>query len=320
MTTNFTLSNRHPLAAAVIFALVYASFTQSAVVGQNASNQQSSTAKKDPAAESKFTTLDGARVHYVNYGKGSDAIVLVHGWTQSIDSWREQIPDLAQRSRVIALDLPGHGQSDKPEFKNKDNKEPVNYNIDLFTRAVEAVMRDAKVKRAVLVGHSMGTPIARQFYRKYPDKTLGIVIADGSLKPFPDRAMMDNLLASLRSPRYEDSLDQMFTGMMGPGLSAEARERINSSTAKTPQYVLVSAMASMMNDALWGDDKMNVPVLAIMAKTAFFPPNLEEIYGTLAPNLEFHQWEGVGHFVMTEKPKEFNQTVLAWLDKNKLLK
>lgn len=192
--------------------------------------------------------------------------------------------------------------------------------MDHFARAVDAVMRDAKVNRAVLVGHSMGTPIARQFYRKYPEKTLGIVISDGSLKPFPDKAMVDNLLASLRTPKYGESLNQMFSMMMGPNLSTETKERINSSTAKTPQYVLVSAMESMVNDPIWGEDKINVPVLAIMAKTPFFPPDLEEVYRGLAPNLEFHQWDGVGHFVMNDRPKEFNQIVLAWLDKNKLLR
>jgi pimeloyl-ACP methyl ester carboxylesterase len=312
MTKIFTLRTRHTFVATAVCAFAYVVLAQSGVSARNAIDQQPDTAKKTPAGESKFATLDGARIRYVNYGKGSDAIVLIHGWTQSIDAWHDQIPDLAQSGRVIALDLPGHGQSDKPE--------KVNYNMDHFARAVEAVMRDAKVNRAVLVGHSMGTPIARQFYRKYPEKTLGIVISDGSLKPFPDKAMVDNLLASLRTPKYGESLNQMFSMMMGPNLSAETKERINSSTAKTPQYVLVSAMESMVNDPIWGEDKINVPVLAIMAKTPFFPPNLEEVYRGLAPNLEFHQWDGVGHFVMNDRPKEFNQIVLAWLDKNKLLK
>jgi pimeloyl-ACP methyl ester carboxylesterase len=106
--------------------------------------------------ESKFAKLDGARIHYKSYGKGNEALVLVHGWTCNLDNWRDQIPDLAKRNRVIALDLPGHGQSDKPEIK---------YTMDLFANAIDAVMRDAKVERAVIVGHSMGTPVARQFYR-----------------------------------------------------------------------------------------------------------------------------------------------------------
>jgi len=97
--------------------------------------------------ESRYATLDGARIHYKNYGKGREALVFIHGWTCNLDNWRDQVPDFAKRNRVIALDLPGHGQSDKPEIA---------YSMDLFAQAIDAVMRDAKVKRGVLVGHSMG--------------------------------------------------------------------------------------------------------------------------------------------------------------------
>src|SRR5436853_3294716 len=261
--------------------------------------------------ESHFTTLDGARIHYVNYGKGSEALVLIHGWTCNLDNWRDQAPDFAKRNRVIALDLPGHGQSDKPQ---------ITYSVDLFARAVDAVMRDAKVKRAVLVGHSMGTPIARQFYRKYPEKTLAIVIVDGPLRPFGDKAMMDRMIAGLRGLDYRELTTKMFAGMAGPNLSAEARERINASTRNTPQYVLVSAMEGMADPSIWGEDKINVPVLAIMSKNPFYPPNVEESFRGIAPNMDFQMWDGVGHFIMMEKPKEFNAAVLQFLDKNKLLK
>ena len=260
---------------------------------------------------SKFASLDGAKIHYLNFGAGSDALVLIHGWTQNIDAWRDQIPELAKRNRVIAIDLPGHGGSDKPEVK---------YSMDYFARAIDAVMRDAKVSRAVLVGHSMGTPVARQFYRKYPDKTLAIVIVDGALKPFGDAAMMKGLIEGLRGPNYKQTIAQMFTGLSGPSLAPEIKERITASTMNTPQPVLVSAMEGMADPSIWGDDKINVPVLAIMAKNPFYPPNIEELSRPLVPNLEFQMWEGVGHFLMMEKPKEFNAAVIAFLDKNKLLK
>jgi len=262
-------------------------------------------------AESRWTTFDGIRVHYVNYGKGSEALVLIHGWTCNVDNWRDQMPDFARRNRVIAIDLPGHGQSDKPQ---------INYSMDLFARALEAVLRDAKVKRAVLVGHSMGTPVARQFYRKYPEKTLAIVIVDGALQSFGNKAMMDSLIAGFRGANYKEVAGQMLTAMSGPNLSAEARERIKASFLNTPQHVVVSAMEGMADASIWGADKINVPVLAIMAKNPFYPPDLEQRYRSLAPTLDFQMWDGVGHFIMMEKPKEFNAAVVAFLDKNKLLK
>jgi pimeloyl-ACP methyl ester carboxylesterase len=261
-------------------------------------------------AESRFAKLDDARVHYLNYGKGDEALVLIHGWTQSADAWRDNIADLAKRNRVIVIELPGHGQSDKPQ---------TTYSMEYFARAVDAVMRDAKVKRAVLVGHSMGTPVARQFYRKYPDKTLAIVIVDGSLRPFGDKAVIDQMMTGFRGPQYRDTVSQMMAFIGGPNLSAELKQRINSASMNTPQYVLVSAFEGMLDNSIWAEDKINVPVLAIMAKTALLPANAEASFREIAPKLEFQLFDGVGHFLMMEKPREFDAAVNTWLDKNKLL-
>ena len=269
-----------------------------------------STAAFAADGDSQFAKLDGARIHYKSYGKGKDALVLIHGWTCNLDNWRDQIPDFAKRNRVIALDLPGHGQSDKPEIP---------YTMDLFANAIDAVLRDAKVERAVLVGHSMGTPVARQFYRKYPQKTLAIVIVDGGLRPFGTKEMRENFISMFRSPNYKQAGMQMLS-QMAPTLSAEGKERVNASFANTPQYVVVSAMEGMNDDALYRPDKINVPVFAILAKSPFWPADTEQFLHGLAPDLEFQMWEGVGHFVMLEKPKQFNEAVIAFLNKKNLLK
>jgi pimeloyl-ACP methyl ester carboxylesterase len=260
--------------------------------------------------ESQYAKLDGAKIHYKSYGKGKDALVLIHGWTCNLDNWRDQIPEFSKRNRVIALDLPGHGQSDKPQ---------INYTMDLFANAVDAVLRDAKVDYAVLVGHSMGTPVARQFYRKYPQKTLGIVIVDGGLRLFGTKEMREGFLAMFRSPGYKESGGQMLSQMMA-NLPAAEQERGKASFANTPQYVIVGAMEAMSDEALYAPDKINVPVLAILAKSPFWPADTEQFLHSLAPDLEVQMWDGVGHFVMLEKPKQFNDAVIAFLNKKNLLK
>ena len=260
--------------------------------------------------ESQYAKLGETKVHYKSYGKGRDALVLVHGWTCNLDFWRDQIPDFAKRNRVIALDLPGHGRSDKPQIE---------YTMDLFADAIDAVMRDAKVERAVIVGHSMGTPVARQFYRKYPQKTLAIVIVDGGLRPFGTKEMREQFLAMFRGPNYKEAGAQMFA-QLTTTMSPEQRERVKGTFSDTPQYVLVSAMESMSQESLYGPDKINVPVFAILAKSPFWPPDTEQFFRTLAPDFELQWWEGVGHFLMMERPKQFNDAVIAFLNKKSLLK
>ncbi len=74
----------------------------------------------------------------------------------------------------------------------------------------------------------MGTPVARQFYRKYPQKTLAIVIVDGGLRPFGTKEMSDQFLAMFRSPNYKEVGSQMFAQMM-PTLPAADKERVKTS-------------------------------------------------------------------------------------------
>src|SRR5438045_1769362 len=255
--------------------------------------------------ESQYAKLGETRVHYKSYGKGRDALVLVHGWTCNMNHWRDQIPDFAKRNRVIALDLPGHGESDKPQIA---------YTMDLFADAIDAVMRDAKVEHAVIVGHSMGAPVARQFYRKYPQKTLGIVLVDGGWRLFGTKELREQFLAMFRGPNYKEAGAQMFSQMTAT-MSPEERERVKSTFSSTPQYVLVSAMESMTQESLYGPDKVNVPVFAILAKSPFWVPDTEQYFRSLAPDFELQWWEGVGHFLIMERPKQFNEAVIAFLTK-----
>lgn len=261
--------------------------------------------------ESRFATLDGARVHYKSYGKGGEAVVFVHGWTCDISFWRMQIPAFETKTRVIAIDLPGHGRSDKPQIA---------YTMDLFARAIDAVLSDAKIDRATLVGHSMGTPVVRQFYRKYPEKTRALVLVDGALRMMVDKAMMDNFTKPLRGPNYKEAAGRMIDGMTSAQASPALREEIKTSMLSTPQHVAVSAMDGMADPAIFQPDKIDVPVLVVLAKSPFWPADNEQFFRSLAPNLEYHMWEGVSHFLMMDKPKEFNETVLTFLTKNNLIK
>ncbi|HZM85885.1 MAG TPA: alpha/beta hydrolase [Blastocatellia bacterium] len=272
-------------------------------------SQQTRAAQSDGA--SRYARVYGIRVHYESHGTGREAIVLIHGWTCNLGFWKQQIPDLTKRARVVAIDLPGHGKSDKPKTA---------YTMDLFARAVDAVMQDAGVDRGVLVGHSMGTPVARQFSRKYPQKTLGLVVVDGPLRPFGDKKMMDDFIAPLRGPDYKTQAGQFIDGMLGPQVSAALREQIKTSMLSTPQYVAISAMEGMNEESNWKQDKIDVPVLAVLAKSPFWPADNEQFFRSVAPKLDYQMWDGVSHFLMMEKPKEFNAAVIAFVDKRALLK
>src|SRR5215831_20559223 len=70
---------------------------------------------KETPPKDHFAKLDAMRVHYQNYGEGKEAVVFIHGWSCSLKYWKANIPAFVNQSRVIAIDLPGHGESDKPQ-------------------------------------------------------------------------------------------------------------------------------------------------------------------------------------------------------------
>ena len=259
--------------------------------------------------KSNWAKFNNNKVHYTDVGnrKNKDALIFVHGWTCNADFWKESVNAFPEY-RVIAVDLPGHGQSDKPK---------VDYSMEYFARSIEAVMKKAKVKRAVLVGHSMGTPVIRQFYRLYPKETLGLVIVDGALRP-GTKSEMEQFVAPLRSD-YKTNALKFVDGMLMPIKDENLKTSIRSAMLATPDYVALSALEGMTDDGIWTMDKIDVPVLALMAESPFWKPDTKEFYGTIAPNLDFQMWKGVSHFLMMDKPSEFNREVRLFIAKKKLL-
>lgn len=262
-------------------------------------------------APSQYAKLDNLRVHYKNYGAGHDALIFVHGWSLDLTSWRGQLPAFEGKKRMLLIDLPGHGESDKP---------PITYTFDLFARSIAAVMRDAGVEKGILIGHSNGTPVIRQFYRKYPEKTLALVVVDGPLKLSVTKEQVEGFIAPLRGEGYQTAATNLLEPGLSPNLPPALRDEIKTRMLRTPQHVMVSSLEAFADPALWTDDKITVPVLAVYAKQPNWNAEYLAYVRHLVPNLELQMWEGVNHFLMLEKPKEFNEALTAFLIKNKFWK
>ena len=266
---------------------------------------------EDPPAlgVSRSTQVDGAKVHYTDYGAGENALLFVHGWACDETVWATHAPRLGAKFHVITIDLPGHGQSDKPQIV---------YTMDLYVRAIDAVLRDAKVKAVTLIGHSNGTPVIRQFYRKFPEKTRALVIVDGGLRPFGDRAAMEKFIARLKGPNYEENTAKFVDNITSSIADAALREKIKTTMLRTPQYVGISEFESTLDPELWKPDKINVPVLMILAKQPAWSAEYEQFVRGIVPDLDYQVWENVSHFLMMEQPEKFNAALVAFIEKRKL--
>jgi pimeloyl-ACP methyl ester carboxylesterase len=200
-----------------------------------------------PGAKSHYASLEGHQVHYQTLGRGFPALVLVHGWSCNTSIWHKQAPALAAKYRVILVDLLGHGKSDKPHL---------DYTQTLFANCIKEVLDKEGIKRAVLIGHSMGTPVCLQTARLYPGLVQGLVIVDGAFifppKEPKARAEYKKLLAGWLAPMqrkidYKKKVEEFIRPMLGPKLPPETAGMIMTMTTATPQHVGSSATAGMFN-------------------------------------------------------------------------
>jgi pimeloyl-ACP methyl ester carboxylesterase len=259
---------------------------------------------------SRFAKLGDLRVHYKSLGAGKTALVLVHGWCCDLTVWDDLVPALAGKVRVILIDLPGHGKSDRPKIE---------YTMDLFARAVDAVLKDAGVEQAALAGHSMGTPVVRQYYRLFPKKTRALIAVDGAFRRFTkDPAVLDKIVAQFSGPDFKEKAGKFLEAMLPPKTPAKVRERIRAAMQNVAPHAALSAMKGMFDPAVWKDDKIEVPVQAIMARSKFWTAEYEEYVRKLAPKLDYRVMDGVGHFLMLERPAEFNEILIGFLKKQGL--
>ena len=246
-------------------------------------------------------TVDGMELHSSTAGTGPRTVILVHGWTCDETTWESQVPVLSLNYRVITLDLPGHGKSGSPA----DGE----LSFDLFARAIEAVRSEAQIDRVVLAGHSMGTPIIIQYARLYPQHSLALVLVDGPVA-LPVNLPPAELFAG---PDGLKAREDLIRSMFSPSTTPEIQEHILSMMLGAAEATAVGAMKAGRDPASWKEDVFTQPVLGIYAEKSSMADR--DYMKTRFPNLEYFQISGTGHFLMLEKPEEFNRLLLAFLDK-----
>ncbi len=258
-------------------------------------------------ALSHFISVGANRIHYVTVGQGCHTLVFVHGWACHLGFWCEQVAALADKARLIFVDLPGHGESDKLE---------ANYTMDFFAGAVLAVMRDARVHKATLIGHSMGCAVNCRVYHQAPEKVAALVSVDGLLCRLPGTPAEDRaLLGSFATPRYRKHAARFIRGLF-PFAGAETLcEKITAEMLATPQHVLLGGMLAMVSPEQpdWMLPRVDAPVLVINARSPWWSADYENYARSLSAQTNYRVMEGTGHFLMLEKPAEFNALLTEML-------
>ncbi|NUO88399.1 MAG: acetoin dehydrogenase dihydrolipoyllysine-residue acetyltransferase subunit [Cupriavidus sp.] len=256
---------------------------------------------EDAASAYQFAEVDGIRVRYARKGDGAQTVLFIHGFGGDLDNWLFNLDPLADAYTVVALDLPGHGQS-SPRLAGTTLAQMAGF--------VARFMDEAGIEAAHLVGHSMGGGVAAQLAVDAPQRVLSVALVspvgfgdavnsdytDGfvkaqsrrELKPvvellFADpglvsRQMLDDLLRYKRLDGVDEALTALGQGLFGGGRQSE---HPGQRLADSGKRVLV----------VWGGQDRIIP-----AEHAEAAP----------PGASVKVFPDAGHMSQMEKANDFN--------------
>ncbi len=251
---------------------------------------------QEHAQEGAATVLsrDGSQISFGVKGQGETTIVFVHCWTCDHTFWKPQIEYFAAKHRVVWLDLAGHGAS------SSTRKE---YTMQAFGEDVAAVVNRVGGDRVVLVGHSMGGPVAIEAAKILGPKVVAIVGVDTFYTPFiypRSETEIEDFVQPFKqdfSGASQQMVQSMFTSKVDPALKASIVKRFSGANPEMG----ISAMYEIFR---WSAKHRD-------AGLARYASRLKNINGApLGNEKALHESvtliPGVGHFVPQVKPDEFN--------------
>jgi pimeloyl-ACP methyl ester carboxylesterase len=240
---------------------------------------------------------DNVLIAYAVYGPTTDpAVVFVHGWSCDSRYWHNQIPYFSKKYRVITIDLAGHGNSG---FGRKV------YTTEAFGQDVAAVLRKLDVKKAVLVGHSMGGEVILYAAKIAPERVIGLVGVD----TLEDLGMVysDEVKNSIYEPiaaNFVPKVQEFVRSMFPANADKFLVETIAQDMSSAPQEVALSSMKEYFKVS----DPELVRGLKVSLKSVnadLWPTNVEG-NKKLVPSYEMALMKGHGHFIMLEDSGKFN--------------
>ncbi len=250
-----------------------------------------------------YLERDGVKLYYEETGTGGPPMVFVHGWCCDRTHFAAQVAHFSPSHRCIALDLRGHGDSDKPEGT---------YSIAGFGDDVAWLCRQIGARKPVIVGHSMGGAIALSLAALQPEMPAAIVMLDGAICPPPALlAMVEPLAAAFSSPGYAEPLRAIFEQMFMPTDNAERRAETVAKAVETPQHVAAAEWSALWSND-WASDASACTAPALYVGSHAPVADMAALRVAM-PKVLLAQTAGAGHFHQMEVPDQVNAMIERFL-------
>jgi pimeloyl-ACP methyl ester carboxylesterase len=250
------------------------------------------------------------KVTFSDTGKGR-VVVLLHGFLGSHEIWKHTITNLSKAYRVIAIDLPGHGET--PSFGYA-------HSMDLMAKCVKSVLDSLKLKKYVIVGHSMGGYAALAFADLFPDNLKGLCLYHSTAYPDSaekkkDRLRAINAVKSNRGLYTKSTIKNLFAAKNLKYLKEEIAFA-NNIAKKTNKSGIIAALHGMRDrpgrDIILG--LVEYPVMMVIGELDnVLPYNQLLEQATLLKRGTVLYLEHDGHFGFLESPRTSNKSLRKFL-------
>ena len=259
----------------------------------------SERAEPAPGATRIAIAPDGVHVQYRVYGSGEPAIVFIHGWSCDSNYWREQIPAFDKKYTLVTVDLGGHGGTDANR---------TDWSIARFGQDVATALSAVPNQKIILVGHSMGGPVAIEAARLLKDRVIGIVGVDTFKSigaPVPTKAQVDAAVKPFETDFIGQTRLLVADHLFVKGSHPELAQKIAYDMSLSPPQVAVPSLRAVLSyDFTEPLKDVSVPIVAIDSDLGE-PVNEARIRKVL-PKFHAVTLPGTGHFLMMEDPQRFN--------------
>lgn len=237
---------------------------------------------------------------YVDDGGGTDGIpiVFLHSFAGDSGHWASTLSHARHQRRALAIDLRGHGKSAVP----RDN----DYSMAALGKDIDAVVDTLKIKRFVLVGHSLGGAAAIAYAGLRPDRVAGLVLvgAPGRIPAEQSKPIM----AAIEKD-YEATMKGYWEKLVA-GAQPHVRTQVTAQMDTVPREASLAIIKTLFAyDPLPALDRYRGPTLIIYTAQGDTPNDLQN----LRPKLPKRLMEGTSHWPHLDRPAEFDQVLDEFL-------
>ena len=187
----------------------------------------------------KSITFKNANISFSDVGKGTVA-VLIHGFLENSTMWKNIIPELSKRNRIISIDLLGHGNSDCSGY--------VHF-MELFAETIEAVLKHLRIRKCILIGHSLGGYVSLALAEKNPQKIKGLCLMNSTSNADSDELKIRRERANkMVQNNFENLVRMSFANLFGVASRTTFATEINlalKEALKTPIQGYIAANQGM---------------------------------------------------------------------------